>query len=80
MIELLLLIGLVYWIGTAFGDSAGVIALAVLIGFVLILFIGACRDGNRAYGNWVRYLADGGPEKRRNQRYRSQRYRTYRRY
>lgn len=64
MLELLLLIGLVYWIGTDLGDKAGVIAIAVLAVVLLAAFIGACRDGDKAYGNFVKYWKDGGPNGR----------------
>ena len=64
MLELLLLIGLVYWIGTDLGDNAGVIALALLIVIVIGLLIGAGRDNNKAYGNMVDYWKDGGPNRK----------------
>ena len=64
MLELLLLIGLVYWIGTDLGDKAGVIALAVLIVIVIGLLIGAGRDNNKAYNNFVDYWKDGGPDRK----------------
>ena len=60
MLELLLLIGIVYWIGTDLGDKAGVIALAVLIVILLGLFVSAWHDGDKAYGNFVKYWKDGG--------------------
>ena len=64
MLELLLLVGIVYWIGTDLGDNAGVIALAVLIVILVGMFIGACRDGNKAYNNFVDYWKDGGPNRK----------------
>ena len=64
MLELLLLVGIVYWIGSDLGDKAGVIAIAVLILFLLVMFIGACRDGDKAFNNFVDYWKDGGPQKK----------------
>lgn len=64
MLELLLLIGLVYWIGKDLGDNAGMIALAVLIVIVIALLIGAGRDNNKAFGNLVDYWKDGGPDRK----------------
>ena len=64
MLELLLLVGIVYWIGSDLGDTAGVIAIAVLILFLLVMFIGACRDGDKAFNNFVDYWKDGGPQKK----------------
>lgn len=65
MIELLMLIGIVYWLGTTFGDDVGTIAISVLI---VGLLIGLCRAGrsvNKAYGNFIDYWAEGGPNKRK---------------
>ena len=61
MIELLLLIGIVYWIGTSFGDHAGTIALAVVLVILVALFVGAWRDGDKAFSNFVDYWKNGGP-------------------
>lgn len=65
MIGLLLLIGIVYWVGTEFGDSAGTIALAILIVGLLIGLCCAGRDVDRATNNFVDYWAEGGPDRKR---------------
>ena len=64
MLTLILLICLVYWLGTTFGDNVGVIALAVLLLGLLILFCRGWSDTTRAFGNWVRYWSKGGDGKR----------------
>lgn len=58
MIELLLLIGIVYWIGTEHGDEAGTIALAVLVVCLLIALFCAAGKGNRAVSNFIDEWAD----------------------
>ena len=58
MLELALLVGIVVWLGTKFGDNVGVIALAVLIVGLLIALCSAGRKVNRAYGNFIDYWAD----------------------
>ena len=65
MLELLLLIGIVYWIGSECGDSAGTIALAILIAGLLIGLCCAGRKVDRATNNFVDYWAEGGPDKKR---------------
>ena len=64
MIELLLLIGIVYGIGKGFGDHAGTVALAILIIGLVVAFASACRKGDRAFGNFVDYWSEGGPDRR----------------
>lgn len=65
MIELIMLIGVVYWIGTTFGDAAGTIAISLLAVLLIGLIVSGCRKGDKAYGNMVRYWANGGPEQYR---------------
>ena len=65
MLCLKLLIGLVYWIGTTFGETAGVIATACLVLLLLILFCYGLGESIRAGGNWIRYWSRGEPPKRR---------------
>lgn len=64
MLTLILLIGLVYWIGTTFGDSAGAVALWLLILFLVILFCRGWSESTRAVGNWIRYWSRGEPPER----------------
>ena len=68
MLMLLALVGLVVWLGVKFGESVGIIALAVLIVFLLIVGISASKEESKAHGNWVRYWAKGGPEQYRKKR------------
>lgn len=68
MFELIVLIGIVYWIGTKWGDHAGTIALAVLIVFLLILFISGWRKDSRAYGNRIDYWSKSGKDRARARR------------
>lgn len=65
MIELALLIGIVYWIGSDLGERAGTIALAVVILLVLGILAGAWKKNDRAYGNFVEYWSEGGPDRER---------------
>lgn len=65
MIELALILGLIYWIGTEFGDHIGTILLGILIVVLIIAFCGAWRKGDKAYSNFVDYWAEGGADRRR---------------
>ena len=60
MLDLILLVVVVYWIGKDLGDRAGMIALAIAIVIVLSIFGRAWRRSDRAYGNFVEYWAEGG--------------------
>lgn len=60
MLTLILLIGLVYWIGTTFGDTAGVIATAAAVLLILVLFCKGWGESTRAFANWVHYWSKGG--------------------
>lgn len=64
MLELALLVGIVIWLGTKFGDSVGVIALAVLIVGLLIALCSAGRKIDRAHGNFIDYWSRGGPDRK----------------
>ena len=55
----------VYWIGTEFGESAGVIAISALVVLIVCMLFSADRKQARAHRNWVNYWAKGGPERRR---------------
>lgn len=68
MLTLILLIGLVYLIGTTFGDSAGTAALWLLILLLLILVCWGFSEAGRAGGNWIRYWSRGKPPERREDR------------
>ena len=59
MLGLILLFGLVYLIGTEFGDGAGVVAMAIAILILIVLFCRGWSSTSRAYGNWVRYWSRG---------------------
>lgn len=62
MIGLIGLIAIVYWIGTRYGDHAGVIATGAAVLFLIVLFCSAWSDHVNAVHNWVRYWKRGGPE------------------
>lgn len=65
MIALICLIALVYWIGTTYGDEAGVIGIMVLGVLLIVLFCKAWSDGSKAHWNRVQYWKNGGPEQYR---------------
>ena len=65
MIGLIGLVAVVYWVGTRFGMRAGVIATAVAVVILLVLFCGGWSDHSKAEHNWVRYWKDGGPDEKR---------------
>lgn len=64
MIGLIVLIGVVLWIGNTHGDGAGTIALWVLIGALVIGLISAGGKVNKAHSNFIDYWADGGDRKK----------------
>lgn len=64
LLELLILLLGVYWTGTTFGDAAGTLALWILIAVLIALFIRGWRDSSQAFGNFVRYWRDGGPDRK----------------
>ena len=64
MLELLLLIGLVYWIEQSFGENAMAWALGILLIVLLVAFVKLGRDSDRAYINFIRHWRDGGPDKK----------------
>ena len=68
MLGLILMFGLVYLIGTTFGDGAGVAAVAVAVLFILVLIFRGLGETSRAYGNWVRYWDKGIPPENRGER------------
>lgn len=63
VIMLLLLLGLVIWAGNTFGDWAGVLGVSLLAVLLIGLFCSAWGKDGRAYGNWVNYWAEGGPDR-----------------
>lgn len=65
MLTLILLVGLVYWIGTTFGDSAGVAATAIAVVLLLIMVCRGFSEAGRAGGNWIRYWSRGEEPGRR---------------
>ena len=68
MLGLIMMIGLVYLIGTTFGDDAGVVAISVAVLILIVLFCRGWSSTSRAYGNWVRYWDKGIPPERRDGR------------
>ena len=68
MLGLILMFGLVYLIGTTFGDDAGVVAISVAILILIVLFCRGWSSTSRAYGNWVRYWDKGVPPEDRGER------------
>ena len=73
MLGLILMFGLVYLIGTTFGDGAGVAAMAIAVLIILVLFCRGWSETSRAYGNWVRYWDKGIPPERMERRHGSYR-------
>ena len=66
MLGLIVMAGVVYWLGTTFGDDVGVAATAIAVLIVLILFCRGWSETSRAFGNWVRYWSRGiEPNERR---------------
>ena len=64
MLGLMLMIGVVYWLGTTFGDGVGVAATAIAVLILLIMCCRALSETSRAHWNWVRYWSKGGDWKR----------------
>lgn len=64
VLELLLLILCVYWIGESFGENAESWALAILLIALIAALVKAGRDSDRAYVNFIRHWRDGGPDKK----------------
>lgn len=60
---LIVLIGIVYWIGTTFGDSAGAIAIAALIVFLVSLAVHEDHKDWEAYQNRRDYWAMNGADR-----------------
>lgn len=65
MLELLLLLGGIYYLGTKYGDHIGEILLAVLVIVLILLFCSGWKDSGRAVGHWIDYWKDGGDKRDR---------------
>lgn len=62
MLMLIGMLGIVYLVGTRFGNEAGAVAVLVMAGILVVIFAVAWHQDSKAYGNWVDYWASGGPE------------------
>ena len=65
VIGLIGLLLVVYWIGSEFGESAGVIGIVVLLVLLGGMFLSGWKKGDRAVRNWTEYWSEGGPVRRR---------------
>jgi len=45
----------VYWIIERFGESAGALAIGIIILFLIVMFCKAWSDDSKAYANRVKY-------------------------
>lgn len=63
MLMLLALLAIVIWIGKKFGDSAGVIALSLLILLVIVMLVIAGKENTNAWHNRTRYWAMSGKDR-----------------
>ena len=59
-----LLVAFLVYVGGGNGEW-GVVAVAVVLGLLLLGLISGAKQENRAYGNFVDYWAKGGPESNR---------------
>lgn len=63
MLMLLALLAIVIWIGKKFGDSAGVIALSLLILLVIVMLVMAGKENTNAWHNSTKYWAMSGKDR-----------------
>lgn len=75
MLELLFLIGVLYFISENMGEEALSWAIGIILILLVIGLVHAGRKSDRAYGNFIDYWEKGGPSEeecvyeRRNTRY-----------
>lgn len=75
MLELLFLIGVLYFISENMGEEALSWAVGILLILLVIALVRVGRKSDRAYGNFIDYWEKGGPSEeervyeRRNTRY-----------
>ena len=65
-ILVILLVAFLVYVGGGNGEW-GVVAVAVVIGLLLLGLISGAKQENKAYGNFVDYWAEGGPNRTRKQ-------------
>ncbi len=68
MLGLIALVAIVVWIGTTFGETAGVIAVAVAVLILIIAFCSGWSKDTKAYYNRTSYWAMNGKDRARARR------------
>lgn len=64
MFIIAILIGVIWLAGKIFGGGGIIVALAAVVGFVLVCLIENDRRNAEAWYNWRDYWAEGGPDRR----------------
>lgn len=64
MIDLLLIIGIIYLVGTHLGEKAGTVLTVIVVVSIVLAVCKAMADSDKAYGNWVDYWKRGGPRRK----------------
>ena len=68
MLGLIALVAIVVWLGTTFGETVGVIAVAVAVLLLIIAFCGGWSKDTKAYYNRTSYWAMSGKDRARAKR------------
>ena len=69
MLELLAVLGVIYYLGKKYGDEVGATLIGILAVVMICLMISGFRSGGKAIGNWVEYWKNepgDGPGDKRN--------------
>lgn len=64
MLELLILLGVLYFISENMGGEALSWAVGILLVLLIIGLVSAGRKSDRAYGNFIDYWEKGGPDRK----------------
>ena len=64
VLELILILGGIYYLGTKYGDSVGVVLIGLLVIVLLCLFCSGWRSGGKAIGHWIDYWSEGGDKRK----------------
>lgn len=65
MLGLIGIIVVLCWICNDFGTEAGAIAILVVLAGLFVLGCIVSHEDTKAWANWRRYWAEGGPERNR---------------
>ena len=61
MFALLCMIGVIFYVGNKYGEHAAAIAILIGLGILVVAYLIAGHNVNKAYGNFINYWANGGP-------------------